>query len=283
MYIFAEPVTDEQADEIQSAGEAAQKEFAQRVVGIGKDDPEVQAAWHSIQDTVDEQVDEDHGSKLSDEAPGEDVSEQKDEAVSEQKDEKESEQNVEEGSKQNGVEGPKQKDPEVPEKGREEVPEQEDATETTGEQSSDESEKSGSAAQKTPIDESIPEPVPHGPLMGWTLTIRNKVNDGYTDRPTKLTAEDEWKIEYHVQEIPEASRWRLYTAVKERRRGLVGHTEEADKSLKNYRDLIQRFSNRGRKWREKQDKLDEEMGIQVYKPLGPGSGAATTDGSDKEN
>jgi hypothetical protein len=245
MYIFAEPVTDEQADEIQSAGEAAQKEFAQTVVGIGKNDPEVQAAWHSIQDTVDEQVDEDHGSELSDETPGEKVSEQTDE----------------------------------------QVPEQEDATETAGEQSSNESEKPGSAAQETRIDEPIPEsePEPEGPLMGWTLTIRNKVNDGYTDRPSRLTAEDEWKIEYHVQEIPEASRWRLYTAVKERRRGLVGHTEEADKSLKNYRDLIQRFSNRGRKWRETQDKLDEEMGIQVYKPLGPGSETAITDRSDKDS
>jgi hypothetical protein len=257
MYIFAEPVTDEQADEIQSAGEAAQKEFAQTVVGIGKDDPEVQAAWHSIQDTVDEQVDVDHGSKIPDETPGEKISEQTDDELSEQ----------------NGEE--------VSEQGGEEVPEQDYATETAGEQSSDESEKSGSAAQETPINE--PKPEPEGPLMGWTLTIRNKVNDGYTDRPSRLTAEDEWKIEYHVQEIPEASRWRLYMAVKERRRGLIGHTEEADKSLKNYRDLIQRFSNRGRKWRETQDKLDEEMGIQVYKPLGPGSEAAMSDGSDKES
>ena len=57
MYIFAEPVTEEQADEIQSAGEAAQKEFAQNVVGVGKGDAETQAAWQEAQDDVDEQVD----------------------------------------------------------------------------------------------------------------------------------------------------------------------------------------------------------------------------------
>jgi hypothetical protein len=239
MYIFVEPVTDEQADEIQSAGEAAQKEFAQTVVGIGKDDPEVQAAWQNIQDTVDEQVDEDEVGKLPNKTPEEEISEQE----------------------------------------AEEVAEQEDATNKAGEQSGEETETSDLAAKETSGEE--PEPEPSGPLMGWTLTIRNKVNDGYVAQPVKFRAGDEWKVEYHVQEIPEGSRWRLYTAVKERRRGLIGQTEEADKGLKNYRDLIQRFSNKGRAWRATQDKLNEEMGIQVYKPLGPGSDAATNHGSEK--
>jgi hypothetical protein len=237
MYIFAEPVTEEQADEIQSAGEAAQKEFAKTVVGIGKDDPEVQAAWQNIQDTVDEQVDEDKDGKLTGETPGDEVSKQ------------------------------------------------EEVTETAEEQSDSHSKTSDLAVNETVASDetSTNEPEPSGPLMGWTLTIRNKVNDGYVAQPTKLTPEDEWKIEYHVQEIPEGSRWRLYTAVKERRRGLVGGETEADKSLQNYRNLIQRFSNRGREWREKQDKLNEEMGIQMYKPMGPGSGAVASDGTEKAN
>jgi hypothetical protein len=210
MYIFVEPVTEDQADEIQNAGAAAQKEFAQNVVGVGKDDPEVQAAWQDLQNNVDEQVDEDQGGKLTDETEGD-------------------------------------------------------------------AERPASAADETST--TTEEPEPSGPLMGWTLTIRNKVNDGYVAQPNQITAEDEWKIEYHIQDIPEASRWRLYTAVKERRRGLISNTEEAEKSLQNYRNLIQRFSNRGREWRTTQDQLNEEMGIQVYKPMGPGSETVTSDGT----
>jgi hypothetical protein len=233
MYIFAEPVTEDQADEIQNAGAAAQNEFAQTVVGVGKDDPEVQAAWQDIQNNVDEQIDEDQGGKLTDKTPGDELSRQ------------------------------------------------EDATETAEEETSNDAETSAPAAEETST--TTDEPEPSGPLMGWTLTIRNKVNDGYVAQPNKTTAEDDWKIEYYIQEIPEGSRWRLYTAVKERRRGLVSNDAEADKSLKNYRDLIQRFSNRGREWRETQDKLNEEMGIQVYKPMGPGSDAVTADGTEKRS
>lgn len=229
MYVFAEPVTEEQADEIQSKGEAAQKHFARTVVGVGKDDPEVQEAWQNIQDEVDEQVDEDKIGKLADEAQDKQISEQ------------------------------------------------EEATEVIEESGNefDSQEAPSTSADDTPAADDTPpatDDTPRGPLMGWTLTVRNKVNGGYVDRPTKFENEDDWKLEYHIQEIPEESRWRLYNAVKERRHGLIGLEEqEVDKSLQNYRNLIQRFSNRGREWRETQDKLNEEMGVQVYKPMGPGS------------
>ena len=116
---------------------------------------------------------------------------------------------------------------------------------------------------------------PEKPLMGWILGIRNLVNGGYVDRPTNFTDLDEWKIEYHIKEIPEQSRWKLNNALKERRRQLVGMDEdEMDKKLKHYRDLISRFSHRGRKWRMEQDQLNEEKGVQLFRPLGPGSDAA---------
>ncbi|KAF2028374.1 Pet127-domain-containing protein, partial [Setomelanomma holmii] len=216
MYIFVEPVTEEQADEIQGAGEAAQKHFARTVVGVGKDDPEVQAAWQNIQDEVDEQLDEDKDGKFA---------------------EHENEENVDE---------------------------EEDALDESDEESVDEDLDLSTPADSTEATE--------GPLMGWTLTVRSKVNGGYVDRPINLTSEDNWQAEYHIQEIPQESRWRLYSALKERRKGLIGEDqEEVDKGLQNYRALIQRYSNRGRKWRDKQDKINEELGVQVYRPLGPGS------------
>jgi hypothetical protein len=223
MYVFAEPVTEEQADEIQNAGEAAQKEFARTVVGIGKDDPETQAAWQNIQDDVDEQVGEDQSS-----APA--LESQEGEAATHQ------------------VEPPTTIEGSIEDTAQETATGTEDASKTTSS--------------------------PEGPLMGWTLTVRSLVNAGYVERPEKLDNRDEWKIEYHMKEIPEATRWKLYNALKERRRQLIGQDdEEADKGLKHYRDLIQRFSDRGRKWRKEQDKLNDTKGVQLYRPLGPGSGS----------
>ncbi|KNG45094.1 mitochondrial membrane protein pet127 [Stemphylium lycopersici] len=229
MYVFAEPVTDEQADAIQSAGEAAQKAFARNVVGLGRDDPKTQAEWQDIQDDVDEQVGEDQNSISTSKDPKELSTEEEHLTDSERVSEEESEEEAKE-------------------------------TATTKEH------------------ESIPTAASEGPLMGWTLTVRSLVNGGYVERPTNFTDDDEWKIEYHIKEIPEENRWKLYNAVRERRRQLVGQDdEEADKNLKTYRDLISRFSRRGRKWREEQDKIDQEKGVEIFRPLGPGSDAVRSD------
>lgn len=118
----------------------------------------------------------------------------------------------------------------------------------------------------------VKEEVSSGPLAGWTLTVRNKINGHYLKRPENLEAEDHWQIEYHIAEIESDNVWNLYNATKERRRLLVGKDEEEeDKGLANYRKLIQRFSSRGRKWRAKQDQIDEARGVQIFKPLGPGT------------
>jgi hypothetical protein len=233
MYVFAEPVTEEQADEIQSAGEAAQKEFARNIVGVGKDDPETQAAWQEAQDDVDEQVG-------ADQSP-EEVTAHEDEPLTNSED---------------STEGVVQ---EVGEEAAEATEAGEGATEPTEASAED-------IVQPTPVSE--------GPLMGWTLTIRSQVNGGYVERPEQLNEYDDWKVEYHLKEIPEDTRWKLYNALKARRHQLIGQDDEAvDKGLKHYRDLIQRYSNRGRQWREEQDRLNDAKGVQLFRPLGPGSDA----------
>jgi hypothetical protein len=227
MYVFAEPVTEEQADEIQNAGEAAQKEFARTVIGLDKGDPETQAAWEDIQDEVDEQLDEDQNSTS----------------------EKTGNSNVEQS--------------EEPETASEDSPEG-----IVGEMSTNTEDSSESASST------------EGPLMGWTLAVRSLVNGGYVQRPEKLGHEDEWKIEYHIKEIPEGTRWKLYNALKERRRQLIGQDEEeANKGLQHYRDLIKRFTNRGRKWREEQDRLNDTNPGQLFRPLGPSG----SDGAEPYN
>jgi hypothetical protein len=276
MYVFAEPVTEEQADEIQSRGEDAQKHFARTVVGVGKDNPEVQAAWQNIQDEVDEQVDEDKGENSVEEQVNEDNGNN---LVDQQVQEDNGGSSAHEQAVGDRVDRSVEEDVEEDKVGEsmEETPHEQDS-EAEVDDVVEQASSSDNESQEPPSEDtntSTTESKPSGPLMGWTLTVRNKVNGGYVDRPRNLQQEDEWKLEYHIQEIAEKSRWRLYEALRDRRRGLVGQEEqEVDKGLLNYRNLIDRFSRRGREWREKQDKLNEEMGVQLYRPLGPGSDAA---------
>lgn len=225
LYVFAEPVTEERADEIQSTGEAYARDWARRVVGVGKGkgDPEVQEAWQELQDEVNEQVSEDGTASKSTATTAEDVA----------------------------------------------------TVEETTESAQEDAETSEDAENDTPPVEapkSAKDTTSSGPLMGWTLTVRNKVNGHYLTRPEKLEPEDDWQIEYHINDIEEDSAWDLYNSLKERRRQLVGLSdEEVDKSLSSYRQMIQRYANRGRTWRAEQDQLNDERGVQLFKPLGPGS------------
>lgn len=260
MYVFAEPVTEEQADEIQQAGEAAQEEFARTVVGIPEDDQRSQEAWQDIQDDIDKQVGEDQNSVSTGENGEASTSREsldESEAASEESAEETAEETVEEVA---------------------ETPEE--ITKTTEE--ADENTDEGIV--RSTVDALEPTSTTEKPLMGWILSVRNLVNGGYVERPTNFTDHDEWKVEYHIKEISEQSRWKLYNALKERRRQLIGmDEEETDKKLKHYRDLISRFSHRGRKWRIEQDQLNEEKGVQVYRPLGPGSDAAAANETTRSN
>lgn len=276
MYVFAEPVTEDEADRIQNAGDAEQKEFARNVIGVGKDDPKVQAVWQDIQDEVDEQVDEDRNSPSGKTHVAEHI------ASIDQAEQVHRATIVAEVAEAEKAEVSAAEAPAAEEVVATEVAERLGEAAVEDEESSED--VSDTDASDT-ISESFSEAAkePSGLLMGWTLTVRSKVNGGYVDRPEALTPEDDWKLEYHIQEIPEHTRWKLYEATKHRRRKLVGQNEEeVNAGLALYRRLIQRYSDRGREWRQKQDELKESIGVQIFRPLGPGSGAVDPSGEVKK-
>lgn len=233
MYVFAEPVTEERADQIQNIGTRYAKKWARRVLGVGKNDPEAEEEWQDLQEEVDEQVSEDGTAK-------EDVEST---AVHE-----EAETSAESEAATEGGERTIE-------------------SETTAENVDVDHKEAILSPPKFEKDTAS-----GGPLMGWTVTIRNKVNGHFMPRPEQLESEDNWEIEYNVQDIEEESVWQLYNAIKERRRQLVGLSDdETNQGLENYRKVIQRYASRGRKWRARQDKLDKKRGVRLYKPLGPGT------------
>ncbi|KAJ4353819.1 uncharacterized protein N0V89_005549 [Didymosphaeria variabile] len=220
MYIFAEPVTEEQADEIQNKNQEAHRAFERDIVGIVKDDPALQAEWHEIQDRVDDELNGEHG-----------VDSKKAEAA-------------------------------------------EDIEATVEESSTLSSDETPEVAGETPAEKTDEPDVPKGPLMGWTLAVRHRLNGHYVERPVSLTPEDSWTIEYHIRELNETDRWNLYEKVKKNRNQLIGEErdkEGAKKHMEKYRELIKKYSERGRQWREEQDALAAKVEPKVYEPLGPGS------------
>ncbi|KAF2004526.1 Pet127-domain-containing protein [Amniculicola lignicola CBS 123094] len=121
------------------------------------------------------------------------------------------------------------------------------------------------------------------PIMGWTLTVRNRVNGNTTDRPENLEPSDDWALEYFLQEIPEEGRGKVHANLQKSIMSIFGQDQAArDVDLRFYRQKIQKWTDAGRRWQEEQKEIDEKMGKQIYRPLGPGSEAASTPVSSQD-
>ncbi|KAE9374423.1 Pet127-domain-containing protein [Stipitochalara longipes BDJ] len=103
------------------------------------------------------------------------------------------------------------------------------------------------------------------PLLAMTLVIRNKVNGEYVVRPEELDGHDKWEVEYALSEVPKLeSAHRLYKMTKERRFRAL--TRSVDLSAKNawnntFIASIKKMSEKGREWREKQDKIEKQLPV----------------------
>ena len=117
-------------------------------------------------------------------------------------------------------------------------------------------------------------PTKRTPILGFTLTIRNRVNGQYVVRPENLTPDDTWSIEYSLDEIAGTNDrdMLIYSQVKRRRASELSFEKKAeDKAFDHYRSLLAKYSEKGRDWRRKQDEIDASMGVKVYRPLGDDS------------
>lgn len=108
---------------------------------------------------------------------------------------------------------------------------------------------------------SLPPVDSSGPLMAMVLTIRNNVNGKAISRPEKLDPSDKWTVEYNLkeEERPEVA-WRLYNACKARRKVGLAFSEQSDEDIaaNYYLKKIHDFTKKGAKWRKEQDKMDKK-------------------------
>ena len=93
-------------------------------------------------------------------------------------------------------------------------------------------------------------------VLGMTLTICNRVNGIYMDRPDDLKYGQEWEVEYSLTELKNSKAWNLYQACQKRRKKAL---EDSDASgrIDHYRLLMRQLSQRGAKHREMVNSLQK--------------------------
>ena len=128
-----------------------------------------------------------------------------------------------------------------------------------------------SASDRTAFDTTADEPffeeldeefkiTANSEVLAMVLTIRNKVNDKYVERPNDLNSCDKWSIEYSLQQVSKPSRaWSLYCACQARRKKKLDSLEEkVDKENANYYlQNLRKLSRKGAIWRDEMDKKDQ--------------------------
>lgn len=104
------------------------------------------------------------------------------------------------------------------------------------------------------------------PLLGFTLTVRNVVNGRPVTRPKNLSADDTWRVEYHIAEMKPEAAHRHYRLLKQRRAKAAEEppTDRLEQSL--YFRRIREHVAQSREWRSKQDELDRDRKPVVFQP-----------------
>ncbi|KAG9684962.1 Pet127-domain-containing protein, partial [Aureobasidium melanogenum] len=97
------------------------------------------------------------------------------------------------------------------------------------------------------------------PLLGMVLTVRSKVNGVYVERPENLKKNHDWTIEYSLTDLKSGQAWREYRAAQARRRKtyqkLNSRLDKSDPDSAelsyndHYINMLKDLSEKGRKMR----------------------------------
>lgn len=99
--------------------------------------------------------------------------------------------------------------------------------------------------------------IPTGEVCAWTLSIRNKVNGVYIDRPEELTSTDKWEVDYSLTEVTNPQRARmLYQACQLRRRNQAEKEPEL-RGQDSFLEMLRKLSRLGVDWRKALDEADK--------------------------
>ncbi|KAJ1329554.1 Mitochondrial protein Pet127 [Microdochium nivale] len=101
-------------------------------------------------------------------------------------------------------------------------------------------------------------------LLGMVLTIKNKVNGEYVDRPNDLSSSDKWDVEYNIEELPTERAHRLYENCQERRRTIFQATREKTDFESIFGGAMARSTRKGAEFRRKEMARAKKHPVHVY-------------------
>jgi hypothetical protein len=225
MYVFAEPVTEEEIVAIQSLKKDEIRAFEERIFN-----PKRAKSSGSYEDDADEMEDENEAdeveSAISDAATRTDTAHQS---------------NAADVAFLDSILG-MNLDEALASK-----PKEEPVPGLTGEHAGD----SGATAPDTQ-----PSPAPSKPLLAWKLNIRNIVNGLPVMRPENLKGSDTWGLQYTLSPLTPAEAQRHYALCKKRRQHALEAPQDTDAAANFYLKRLISMSRSGAQWRQHLDKLD---------------------------
>lgn len=110
-------------------------------------------------------------------------------------------------------------------------------------------------------------------LFALSVAIRHKVNGQAVARPSNLTANDRWTVDYELGKFSSASRaWGVYEACQRRRSKELSEDEDDDPGEVDnpYHQKLRKLSEEGREWRKEMDAEDIEKGTIILSEGGGG-------------
>ncbi|EHY56592.1 hypothetical protein HRR83_002323 [Exophiala dermatitidis] len=102
------------------------------------------------------------------------------------------------------------------------------------------------------------EPAIQKPILAWKLNIRNIVNGLPVSRPRDLQPADSWDVEYTLTPFTEVSGQRNYLLCKNRRKAVLEAPQSEDEAVSYYIQQLLSMSQKGAEWRRKLDELDAQ-------------------------
>ena len=287
MYVFVEPVTEEEVESIQQSQKERVEQYERSVLGLKPEDEnderENSKDWESIMAQVTNEVHNDEidsgGNSCSEPSGGNSQSISTN--VEDGQVPQESEKNAEESVNDDRIRTEAKEDASSlskPDFTQQEAAAGNAQTESNSERIQEPTSTSDPAEARNPKQ-----------ILAMTLTTRSKVNGKYRVRPVDLTSSDEWQVEYSITEIASQERARsLYEMCKRRRKNVLPQDNPDDQVEDYYRQKLRQYSEKGREWRNKMDEWESQRQKVIFQAGDTVSrGAArssqgTVDSSDAE-
>ncbi|OHE97786.1 hypothetical protein CORC01_06991 [Colletotrichum orchidophilum] len=103
-------------------------------------------------------------------------------------------------------------------------------------------------------------------LLGMVLTVRNRVNGQYEQRPDPKIHNPHWMVEYSIEDLPANRAETIYRALQTRRRKVLADDQRGDRQETWYQlwqGKLEEMSNKGRDFRMWEDMKARESPVHV--------------------